>query len=56
MGMEDFCRGLPENLFDIQVSDSQNNLIADDFVGSDTGTTFDNLTPDTYIVNEINTR
>ena len=53
MNMEVFCQNLPENLFDIRVSDSQNNPIANDFVGSATGTTFDNLQPGTYTVEEI---
>ena len=53
MSFEVFCQNLPENLFDIRVSDSQNNPIANDFVGPEDGRTFDNLQPGTYTVEEI---
>lgn len=48
----DFCRELPENLFDIRVLDNQNNLLQQ-FEGSPTGTTIENLEPGTYTVEEI---
>ena len=44
---------LAESLFDIQVLDDQNNPIADDIVGSELGTTIQNIEPGTYTVNEI---
>jgi hypothetical protein len=43
---------LPENIFDIEVLDDQNNPIQQ-FVGSEQGTTIQNLQPGTYTVNEI---
>ena len=46
------CQRLPENLFDIRVLGPQNNLIYED-VAPENGTTFDNLQPGTYTVEEI---
>ena len=53
MGMEDFCEGLPENLFDIQVLSPQNNPQIPPFVAPEDGMTFNNLQPGTYTVEEI---
>ena len=47
-----FCQSLPESIFDIEVLDDQNNQIQK-FVGSEQGTTIQNLEPGTYTVNEI---
>jgi hypothetical protein len=47
------CDALPENLFDIRVLDDQNIPIADDIVGSELGTTIQNIEPGTYTVNEL---
>ena len=47
-----FCRSLPESIFDIEVLDDQNTQIQQ-FVGSEQGTTIQNLEPGTYTVNEI---
>lgn len=47
-----FCQSLPENIFDIEVLDDQNTQIQE-FVGSEQGTTIENLEPGTYTVNEI---
>ena len=47
-----FCQSLPESIFDIEVLDDQNTLIQE-FVGSEQGTTIQNLQPGTYTVNEI---
>ena len=47
-----FCQSLPESIFDIEVLDDQNNQIQQ-FVGSEQGTTIQNLQPGTYTVNEI---
>ena len=47
-----FCQSLPENIFDIEVLDDQNTPIQQ-FVGSEQGTTIENLEPGTYTVNEI---
>jgi hypothetical protein len=46
------CQGIPANLFDIEVLDSQNTQLQQ-FEGSAQGTTIQNLQPDTYTVNEI---
>jgi hypothetical protein len=53
MAMENFCEGLPENLFDIQVLSPQNNPQIPPFVAPEDGRTFDNLQPGTYTVEEI---
>ena len=47
-----FCQRLTENLFDIEVLDSQNTQLQQ-FEGSAQGTTIQNLQPGTYAVNEI---
>jgi hypothetical protein len=47
-----FCQSLSESIFDIEVLDDQNNQIQE-FVGSEEGTTIENLEPGTYTVNEI---
>ncbi len=47
-----FCQRLTENLFDIEVLDSQNTQL-EQFEGSVDGTTIQNLQAGTYAVNEI---
>ncbi|HET7643155.1 MAG TPA: hypothetical protein VFK40_06580 [Nitrososphaeraceae archaeon] len=47
-----FCHSLPEDSFDIKVSDDQENQIQR-FKGSENGTSIQNLNPGNYTVNEI---